>query len=75
MAYLLGGTIVRIVFGSDQLGFECKEHLTNRFAQQGHIAEDVSTANPGRDDRCQWNFEPEDQPISASGWKQEEADE
>jgi hypothetical protein len=36
MAYLLGGTIVRIGFGSDQLGFECKEHLKNRLAQQGH---------------------------------------
>ena len=41
---------MRIGFGSDQLGCECKEHLKNRFVQQGHIAEDVSTGNPGRDD-------------------------
>lgn len=51
IAYLLGGTIGRIGFGSDQLGFECKEHLKNRLAQQGHIADDVSTENAGRDDR------------------------
>jgi hypothetical protein len=75
MAYLLGGTIVRIGFGFDQLGFGSKEHLKNRFGQQGHIAEDVSTGNPGRYDRCRKNFEPPDQPIFASEWKQEEADE
>ena len=41
---------MRIGFGSDQLGFEFKEHLRNRFAQLGHLAEDVSTENPRRDD-------------------------
>ena len=41
---------MRVGLGSDQLGFECKEHLKKRFAQQGHIAEDVSTGNPIGDD-------------------------
>jgi hypothetical protein len=36
MAHLLGGIIVRTGFGFEQLGFECMEHLKNRFTQQGH---------------------------------------
>ena len=50
LAYMPGEAIMRIGFGSDQLGSECKEHLKNRFVQWGHIAEDVSAANPGKDD-------------------------
>ena len=41
---------MRIGFASDQLGFECKEHLKNRFARLGHPAEDVSTGNLSPDD-------------------------
>lgn len=41
---------MRIGFASDQLGFACKERLKDRFVHRGHIAEDVSTGNPGRDD-------------------------
>lgn len=44
------GAIVRIGFGSDQLRFECKEHLKNRFGLVGHAAEDASTGNSGRGD-------------------------
>jgi ribose 5-phosphate isomerase B len=32
---------VRIGFGSDQLGFECKERLKARFAGVGHVVDDV----------------------------------
>jgi ribose 5-phosphate isomerase B len=39
---------VRIGFGSDQLGFECKERLKARFAGQGHAAVDVSTEDTRR---------------------------
>jgi len=41
---------VRIGFASDYLGFECKEHLKARFAQQGHVAEDFSTGDPYQSD-------------------------
>lgn len=41
---------MRIGFGSDQFGFECKERLKARFAGQGHAAEDVSTGDPSRSD-------------------------
>jgi ribose 5-phosphate isomerase B len=41
---------VRIGFGSDQNGLECKERLRARFAEQGHQAEDVSTGDPNRSD-------------------------
>jgi ribose 5-phosphate isomerase B len=34
---------VRVGFGSDRMGFECKERLRARFAAQGHEAEEVST--------------------------------
>jgi len=44
------GAIVRIGFGSDRTGFECKERLRARFAQQGYAAEDVSPAAFGRSD-------------------------
>jgi RpiB/LacA/LacB family sugar-phosphate isomerase len=36
---------VRIGFGSDRIGFECKERLKAKFAGQGHAAEDVSPAD------------------------------
>lgn len=41
---------MRIGFGSDQLGFECKERLRTRFVIQGHAAEDISTGGLGRQD-------------------------
>jgi len=41
---------VRIGFGSDQNGFECKERLRARFAAQGHEAEDLSAGDPSRSD-------------------------
>jgi ribose 5-phosphate isomerase B len=34
---------VRVGFGSDRIGFECKERLGARFVAQGHEAEEVST--------------------------------
>jgi ribose 5-phosphate isomerase B len=34
---------VRVGFGSDRIGFECKERLVARFVAQGHEAEEVST--------------------------------
>ena len=37
---------MRIGFGSDHLGFECKEHLKARFARQGHTTEDFSVGDP-----------------------------
>jgi ribose 5-phosphate isomerase B len=46
------GAIVRIGFGSDRTGFECKERLRGRFAEQGHAAEDLSTGTFGQRD-CQ----------------------
>jgi ribose 5-phosphate isomerase B len=46
------GAIVRIGFGSDRTGFECKERLRGRFAEQGHAAEDLSTDTFGQRD-CQ----------------------
>jgi RpiB/LacA/LacB family sugar-phosphate isomerase len=44
------GAIVRIGFGSDRTGFECKERLRARFAEQGHAAEDISTSAFGQSD-------------------------
>jgi RpiB/LacA/LacB family sugar-phosphate isomerase len=41
---------VRIGFGSDRIGFECKERLKAKFAGHGHAAEDVSTADPSGSD-------------------------
>jgi len=41
---------VRIGFGSDRTGFECKERLRARFAQTRIRAEDVSPAAFGRSD-------------------------
>lgn len=36
---------MRIGFASDRIGFECKERLKAKFSGQGHVAEDVSTAD------------------------------
>ncbi len=41
---------MRIGFGSDQTGLECKERLKARLAGQGHAAEDVSTGDRSRSD-------------------------
>lgn len=41
---------MRIGFGSDQKGWECKELLKARFAGQGHAVEDVSTTDPSQGD-------------------------
>ncbi len=41
---------MRIGFGSDQIGFECKERLRARFAEQGHGAEDVCAGDSSRSD-------------------------
>ena len=41
---------MRIGFASDYLGFESKEHLRARFAQQGHVARDFSTGDPDQPD-------------------------
>src|ERR1700675_1276809 len=46
----LEGATVRIGFGSDRIGFECKQRLRNRFAGQGHTTEDVSPEDPSRRD-------------------------
>jgi RpiB/LacA/LacB family sugar-phosphate isomerase len=49
-ATLHWGAIVRIGFGSDRTGFECKERLRARFVAQGHAAEDVSAGDFGQSD-------------------------
>jgi RpiB/LacA/LacB family sugar-phosphate isomerase len=41
---------VRIGFGSDQKGWECKQLLKARFVAQDHAVEDVSTVDPSRSD-------------------------
>lgn len=41
---------MRIGFASDYLGFECKERLRARFADQGHSTKDFSPSHPGRAD-------------------------
>jgi len=41
---------VRIGFASDYPGFDCKEHLRARFAQQRHVAEDFPTGDPDQPD-------------------------
>ena len=41
---------MRIGFASDYLGFERKESLRARFAQQGQVAEDFSTGDPDQPD-------------------------
>jgi ribose 5-phosphate isomerase B len=41
---------VRIGFGSDRIGFEFKERLRARFAEQGHDAEDVCAGDSSRSD-------------------------
>lgn len=41
---------MRIGFASDYLGFQCKEDLRARFAQQGHVALDFSTVAPDQSD-------------------------
>lgn len=38
---------MRIGFGSDQIGFECKERLKARVSEQGHAAIDVSAGDSG----------------------------
>ena len=41
---------MHIGFASDYLGFECKERLRVRFAEQCHSTKDFSTGDPGRAD-------------------------
>ena len=41
---------MRVGFGSDGIGFKCKEQLRARFADQGYAAEDVSTRAFGQSD-------------------------
>ena len=41
---------MQIGFGSDEIGFQCKERLKARLAGQGHAAEDVSTGDRYRSD-------------------------
>lgn len=41
---------MRIGFGSDEIGFQCKEGLKARLAEQGHVPEDVSTGDRYRSD-------------------------
>ena len=42
---------MRIGFGSDYLGFECKGHLKAKFARQGHTTEDFSVEDLGTEYR------------------------
>jgi ribose 5-phosphate isomerase B len=42
---------VRVAFGSDRIGFECKERLGARFVAQGHEAEEVSAGSYSQSDR------------------------
>lgn len=41
---------MRIAFGSDQIGFECKESLKARVSELGHAAVDVSAGDSGHRD-------------------------
>ena len=41
---------MRIGFGSDRAGFECKQRLLARFSAQGHVVENVSTGTFGQSD-------------------------